>query len=78
VEEAALATVAAAARATGAQRLIGHYLPSAKNKMVANHFSRLGFALVAAHDDGRSEWALDLADYLAPELPMQLTGSGEV
>ncbi len=78
VEEAALATIAAAARAAGAKRLVGHYLPSAKNKMVANHFSRLGFALLAAHDDGRTEWALDLADYAAPELPMQLTGSGEV
>ncbi|MGL4541399.1 MAG: HAD-IIIC family phosphatase, partial [Polymorphobacter sp.] len=78
VEEAVLRAVAAAAAAAGATRLVGHYLPSPKNKMVANHFSRLGFALVAAHDDGRSDWALDLAGYEAPELPMQLTGSGEV
>jgi len=74
VEDAALATIATAARAAGAKRLIGHYLPTAKNAMVANHYERLGFTLVDAADDGATTWALDLATYAAPDLPMQLIG----
>ena len=77
VEEAVLAIVAAAARSAGADRLVGRYLPTVKNAMVANHFSRLGFTLVSAGDDGQTDWILELASYEAPELPMQLTGLGD-
>ena len=43
VEEAALAHVCAAARAQGARKLVGVYLPTAKNQMVAELYGRLGF-----------------------------------
>jgi FkbH-like protein len=72
VEEAVLAHVCAAARAEGAKCLIGRYLPSAKNRMVADHYSKLGFTLV---DDSAGEgtvWMLELGRYQAPELPMQI------
>lgn len=74
VEEAALAAVVAAARAEGAQRLIGHYLPTPKNRMVEKHFEKLGFTLVRELPEGGTEWMLELADYQEPDLPMQLTG----
>lgn len=74
VEEAALAAVAAAARAEGAQALAGEYIPTAKNRMVAEHFARLGFRQTAAEPGGRTLWRLDLAGWQAPELPMALTG----
>jgi FkbH-like protein len=78
VEEAVLAAVATAARADGARRLVGAYLPTTKNKMVADHYQRLGFALAERHDDGATRWTLDLATYVAPDLPMTLTGSAAV
>ena len=74
VEEAALAAVAKAARAEGARCLLGEYIPSAKNRMVAEHFGKLGFDRTAAESDGRTLWRLDLSHWSAPELPMALTG----
>ena len=41
VEEAALNHLAAAAKADGAEALVGRYLPSAKNRMVAEHYAKL-------------------------------------
>jgi len=75
VEEAVLAHVAAAARAEGVARLVGHYLPSPKNAMVAGHFETLGFAPAGAVDGpdgvaGGTRWVLDLDRYTAPDLPM--------
>lgn len=73
VEEAVLSHVCAAAKAEGAKRLIGRYLPSAKNRMVADHYRKLGFSLMEESADGATVWALELDDYQAPELPMQIT-----
>jgi len=72
VEEAVLAHVARAARAAGATRLIGEYIPSPKNAMVREHFGKLGFTRIADRNDGGSVWALDLTNYVAPTLPMIL------
>jgi len=72
VEEAALAHVCAAAKAQGAKQLIGRYLPSAKNQMVANHYGKLGFTRIKESQDGATVWALDLDSYRAPSLPMRI------
>jgi len=72
VEEAALAHLAAAARAAGASEIVGRYIPSAKNRMVAGHYEKLGFALVSAEDDGATVWRLSLADHVAPDLPLRI------
>lgn len=78
VEEAILDAVAVAARAVGVKRLVGDYLPSAKNAMVAGHFEALGFARAgtpeaagdAAMDAEATRWVLDLADYSPTAPPM--------
>ncbi len=71
MEEAVLAQVVAAARTRGATELTGRYIPSAKNRMVADHYAKLGFA--AAGGDGEATlWRLDLASYTAPDLPMRV------
>ena len=72
VEEAVLAHVAAAARAEGVARLIGTYLPTVKNQMVAGLYERLGFSLVESRPDGATVWELPLDTYVAPELPMTI------
>lgn len=75
VEEAVLMVVARAAAKHGASRLIGVYLPTAKNRMVAGHFSKLGFSPdgPAGQDGKGTRWTLDLRAYAAPELPMTLS-----
>ena len=75
VQEAALAHLAAAAASEGAKRLIGRYIPSAKNRMVAGHYQSLGFTLIDTGTDGETEWRLDLADYEPPDLPMRIEDS---
>lgn len=72
VEHQVLAEVAAAAKAEGATTLTGHYLPTKKNGMVAEHFGKLGFTKIADHADGASDWSLDLAGYVPPELPIKV------
>jgi len=77
VEEAVLAVVAVAAKQAGAKRLVGEYLPSKKNMMVAEHFGKLGFRKIDDIGDGGTRWSMDLDDYPVPELPMKLTGLPE-
>ncbi|MBC7519632.1 MAG: HAD-IIIC family phosphatase [Sandarakinorhabdus sp.] len=72
MEEAMLAQLVAAAKARGAARLIGRYLPTAKNRMVADHYKKLGFALTESGDDGSSCWSLDLAGWLPAEVPIRI------
>ena len=87
MEEAVLDQIAGAARRGGATTLTGRYIPSVKNKMVADHYAKLGFVRGDDHDDGSSGgsdngggggetvWHLDLATYVAPDLPMHITSS---
>jgi len=70
VEEAVLDVVVDLARAEGVKRLRGDYIPTAKNRMVTDHFARLQFEKVADREDGGSSWVLDLDSYKSPKLPM--------
>jgi FkbH-like protein len=76
VQEATLGYLVEAARAEGAERLIGRYIPSAKNAMVAQHYAKLGFA-PAGELDGATMWELELGSYAAPELPMVIETATE-
>ena len=49
-------------RQTGFARLQGEYIPTAKNKLVADLYDRMGFMRETEHDDGRIVYALNLAD----------------
>lgn len=72
MEEAVLGQIALAARAAGAATLTGRYIPSAKNRMVAEHYPRLGFAAAGGVAGGETLWRLDLSAYAAPDLPMRI------
>jgi FkbH-like protein len=63
VEPTTLNLVAAQARALGASRLIGEFLPTKKNGMVRDHYTRLGFAEIARSEDGASTAVLDLTKF---------------
>ncbi len=71
VEEATLAIVVAEADRLGATHLIGRYLSTEKNAMVADLYARLGFSRIEATDGGPGvSYRLAVADYTPPELPI--------
>jgi FkbH-like protein len=78
VEELVLATVAKAARSEGAQCLTGRYIPSKKNGLVIEHFAKLGFEKTADLPDRETTWSLNLSNYVAPQLPIQIIYDNEL
>lgn len=72
VEEAVLAELVREARAAGASELIGRFIPSEKNMMVAKHYEKLGFEKIAETDEGETVWRLRLADLAEKTLPMTI------
>ncbi len=63
VELATLNVLAEQARARGARRLIGVYVPTPRNGMVADLYARLGFTEVDTMPDGATRWSLDLEGF---------------
>jgi FkbH-like protein len=64
VERSTLDLVAAIAKGFGAARLVGQYIPSAKNGMVKDHYIRLGFTALDAGQDDSTSYGLDLSDFI--------------
>lgn len=50
----------------GCTRLVGEFIPTAKNKLVADLYDRLGFERIREDDDGRMVYALDIATAAPP------------
>jgi FkbH-like protein len=67
VEAVTLNLVAAQAKALGATRLVGEYVPTAKNGMVRDHYRKLGFEVVFQAEDGTSRSVLDLTHFAPAE-----------
>jgi len=64
MEEAMLDALVDRARALKVDTIVGTYLPTPKNGMVADHYGALGFECVERTDDGRSRWSLGIgSDY---------------
>jgi FkbH-like protein len=64
MEIAMLDGVAERARDKGIATLMGYYLPTAKNGMVADHYDKLGFVLVSRDEQSNSAtWSLDIDNY---------------
>ena len=71
VEQATLALVVEQARGLGAVSLVGEYLPTARNGMVAGHYEKLGFTPVEA-EAGVLRAVLPLDLYAAQESVMTI------
>jgi predicted enzyme involved in methoxymalonyl-ACP biosynthesis len=72
VEETILQYLVQQARAAGITELVGRYIPTARNGLVKDHFSKLGFVRIAEQPDGETTWQLSVSDYADKELPMQV------
>lgn len=49
------------AKQLGMTRLLGEFIPTVKNKLVADLYDRMGFGRTTEHDDGRVDYALDIS-----------------
>lgn len=63
MEQAMLDALVTRARAAGCRRLLGHYLPTKKNKMVAELFDEFGFTRLSEDEDGNRDYVQVLAAY---------------
>ena len=69
VEESVCNRIARDAQAAGARQLLGRYIPTARNGMVADLYARLGFERTA--DDGDEQcWSLDLTRFSPFDVPV--------
>ncbi len=77
VQEAALMALVDRCVSLGVTRLVGDYLPTPRNGIVADHYANLGFRHIGDAVDGAgSRWELQLKDYIRPDLPMKTEISG--
>jgi FkbH-like protein len=66
MEDFTLNTIASYARENGFKRIIGEYIPTAKNAMVEGHYAALGFAPVE-NKEQKKLFALDVDQYKEKE-----------
>lgn len=64
MENETLNLVASEALRLGATRLVGRYIPSAKNGMVRDHYQKLGFSIATEEVGGATTWFLDLINFV--------------
>ena len=65
MELAMLDVLVEQARSAGVKRIIGYYIPTKKNGMVAGHYEGLGFLFVSHEESGATVWELDVPNYAA-------------
>ena len=63
VEQYLMSMVFEHARAAACRRVLGSYVPTAKNGMVRDFYERFGFQKIADHDGGGATWALAVGQY---------------
>lgn len=75
VEHMVLREIIVQARARGIEKLVGVYVPTARNGLVRDHYEKLGFELVEKSPDGTSTWELNTTVEIAPG-PMTVDSDG--
>jgi FkbH-like protein len=76
VENAILQEIVIEARQRGVRSIIGKYCPTARNKLVEDHYSKLGFRLIRSHEDGTTVWQLFCEDALNVSVPIEVRRVG--
>jgi FkbH-like protein len=76
VEQMVLRELLARARERRIKTLAGRYLPTARNKLVADHYKNLGFTLLAHETDGTTAWMLTVEGAHIEPAPMTVEHRG--
>ena len=74
VEQMMLREIVLRARDAGIERIIGRYIPTAKNGLVKDHYGKLGFSQIG-EEDGATVWGLPVDTEIA-EVPMRVVHPG--
>jgi FkbH-like protein len=77
VEQAVLQELLIHARLLGISRIVGTYRPTERNRLVEDHYSKLGFAECERLADGTTVWGLNVADWADVSLPMKVVRIGD-
>ena len=76
VEHMVLKEMVARAGAAGIEKIIGTYRPTDRNKLVVDHYSKLGFTKVAEDGAGLTSWEFTVPGALLDSAPMKVVSSG--
>jgi FkbH-like protein len=76
VEHMVLREILDHARATGVHRLFGTYRPTDRNKLVIDHYEKLGFTKVEEDAYGVTSWELAVEGTGPEEAPMKVVSQG--
>jgi len=77
LEDEAVNVAVEAAAARGIRSLVAEFVPTAKNKVIADLYERLGFACMERSQDGRSLWELNIASYAPRPTTIKRASDGE-
>lgn len=75
VEHAILKEIIRESKKHGVCKLIGMYIPSAKNGLVEEHYTNVGFQYISTSESLSTMWELDLRNYVPQFIPMQIVRS---
>jgi FkbH-like protein len=76
VEHMVLREILTHARAAGVSRLSGSYRPTDRNKLVVDHYARLGFTKLSEEDSGLTRWELIVEGAEPESAPMKIVSPG--
>ena len=76
VEHMVLREVLQHARAVRIQKIIGTFRPTEKNKLVVDHYARLGFTKLSEEDSGLTRWELIVEGAEPESAPMKIVSHG--
>jgi FkbH-like protein len=76
VEQMVLREILEHAWRNGIRKLIGAYRPTDRNKLVEDHYSKLGFTLIGADAGGTTTWELDVESATVAAAPMTVRSIG--
>ena len=76
VEHMVLREMLEHARAAGIRKLTGTYRPTDRNKLVVDHYAKLGFAKVSEDETGLTRWELPVEGAEPDSAPMKVVSQG--
>jgi FkbH-like protein len=76
VEHMVLREILEHARLAGIHKLVGTYKPTDRNKLVVDHYARLGFTKLIEEDSGLTRWELLVDGAEAESAPMKVVSLG--
>lgn len=76
VEHMVLGHLVEQARAAGITKITGTYIPTDRNKLVIDHYAKLGFTKVDEDESGRTRWEISVAEAKPDIAPMKIVTLG--